>query len=273
MKREELTRYLDELLEQGASGIIAQTACKWKDGLRCAPGRRRHRHPGPARCAVARAADAILVHHGWFWRGEDGRVTGIRKARLQTLLSTTSTSSPITCRSTAIPSSATTRSWPGASAGCPTAASASRTSAGTDDLEKPDPALRPSPTRRPRCSARRCSSATANAWSAASPGVRRAQGLFEQAIALGVDLYLSGEISEQTVHLARESGVAYLAAGHHASERYGVQALAEHLAERFGLDCQFRRYRQPCLKHNTRSRYGYVFPPAAAGVRPRCRRQ
>jgi len=66
-----------------------------------------------------------------------------------------------------------------------------------------------------------------------------AQGLFEQAIALGADLYLSGEISEQTVHLARESGVAYLAAGHHASERYGVQALAAHVAERFGLDCQF----------------------------------
>jgi len=43
----------------------------------------------------------------------------------------------------------------------------------------------------------------------------------------------------QTVHLARESGVAYLAAGHHASERYGVQALAAHLAERFGLDCHF----------------------------------
>ena len=54
-----------------------------------------------------------------------------------------------------------------------------------------------------------------------------AQGYFEQAIALGVDAYLSGEISEQTVHLARESGVAYLAAGHHATERYGVQALAE----------------------------------------------
>jgi putative NIF3 family GTP cyclohydrolase 1 type 2 len=56
---------------------------------------------------------------------------------------------------------------------------------------------------------------------------------------LGVDAYLSGEISEQTVHLARESGVAYLAAGHHATERYGVQALAEHLAQRFGIICDF----------------------------------
>jgi putative NIF3 family GTP cyclohydrolase 1 type 2 len=66
-----------------------------------------------------------------------------------------------------------------------------------------------------------------------------AQAYFEQAIALGVDVYLSGEISEPTVHLARESGVAYIAAGHHATERYGVQALAAHLAERFGLECEF----------------------------------
>jgi len=66
-----------------------------------------------------------------------------------------------------------------------------------------------------------------------------AQGYFEQAIALGADVYLSGEISEQTVHLARESGVAYVAAGHHATERYGVQALAAHLAARFGLECEF----------------------------------
>ena len=66
-----------------------------------------------------------------------------------------------------------------------------------------------------------------------------AQGYFEQAIGLGVDLYVSGEISEQTVHLAEESGVAYVAAGHHATERYGVRALAAHLAARHGLDCQF----------------------------------
>jgi dinuclear metal center YbgI/SA1388 family protein len=66
-----------------------------------------------------------------------------------------------------------------------------------------------------------------------------AQGYFEQAVALGVDAYLSGEISEQTVHLARESGVAYIAGGHHATERYGVQALAAHLADRFGIDCEF----------------------------------
>ena len=66
-----------------------------------------------------------------------------------------------------------------------------------------------------------------------------AQSLFEAALSLGVQVFLSGEISEQHVHLARESGVAYLAVGHHASERYGIQALAAHLAGKFGLDCTF----------------------------------
>ena len=66
-----------------------------------------------------------------------------------------------------------------------------------------------------------------------------AQDYFEQAIALGVDAFISGEISEQTVHLARESGVPYLACGHHATERYGVAALAGHLNRHCGLQCEF----------------------------------
>ena len=66
-----------------------------------------------------------------------------------------------------------------------------------------------------------------------------AQGYIEQAAVAGVDAYLSGEISEQTVHAARESGLHYLAAGHHATERYGVQALGAHLAELFGIGHEF----------------------------------
>ncbi|PQJ96030.1 Nif3-like dinuclear metal center hexameric protein [Chromatium okenii] len=65
------------------------------------------------------------------------------------------------------------------------------------------------------------------------------QNHLEQAAALGVDAFLSGEISEQTTHLAREYGICYLAAGHHATERYGIQALGAHLAEQFGLWHQF----------------------------------
>ena len=56
---------------------------------------------------------------------------------------------------------------------------------------------------------------------------------------LGVDAFISGEISEPTVHLAREADVAYIAAGHHATERYGVRALGEHLAAKFGLTHHF----------------------------------
>jgi putative NIF3 family GTP cyclohydrolase 1 type 2 len=66
-----------------------------------------------------------------------------------------------------------------------------------------------------------------------------AQSYFEGAIAAGADLYLTGEISEPQAHYARETGVAYIAAGHHATERYGVQALGRHLSGRFGLTCTF----------------------------------
>ena len=72
-----------------------------------------------------------------------------------------------------------------------------------------------------------------------------AQGYMEQAIALGVDLYISGEISEQTTHQSLESGVAYICAGHHATERYGIQALGSHLAEKFNLAHEFIDIQNP----------------------------
>lgn len=72
-----------------------------------------------------------------------------------------------------------------------------------------------------------------------------AQSYIEKASALGMDAYLSGEISEQTVHLARELGIHYFAAGHHATERYGIQALGERLAEKFGLEQRFIEVENP----------------------------
>lgn len=66
-----------------------------------------------------------------------------------------------------------------------------------------------------------------------------AQDLLEHAVAMGVDAFITGEVSERTVHLARESGVAFIAAGHHATERYGVQALGEHLANRYGISHRY----------------------------------
>ena len=66
-----------------------------------------------------------------------------------------------------------------------------------------------------------------------------AQSYFEQAVDLGVDAFLTGEISEQNVHIAEETGVAFIAAGHHASERYGVQALGENLAMKFKIEHRY----------------------------------
>jgi dinuclear metal center YbgI/SA1388 family protein len=66
-----------------------------------------------------------------------------------------------------------------------------------------------------------------------------AQGYIDNAVAAGASAYLSGEVSEQTVHIAREENIHYFAVGHHASERYGVQALGHFLAERFDLQHEF----------------------------------
>jgi len=66
-----------------------------------------------------------------------------------------------------------------------------------------------------------------------------AQSYIEQAAELGVDAYLTGEVSEYTVHMARELGIHFYAAGHHATERYGIQVLAEHLAQQFDLHHEF----------------------------------
>lgn len=65
------------------------------------------------------------------------------------------------------------------------------------------------------------------------------QGYIDQAIAAGVDLYITGEASEQTYHSAIENGISFIAAGHHATERYGIKALGEHLAQRLGIEQQF----------------------------------
>ncbi|HOB95848.1 MAG TPA: Nif3-like dinuclear metal center hexameric protein, partial [Aquabacterium sp.] len=72
-----------------------------------------------------------------------------------------------------------------------------------------------------------------------------AQGFFEAAIAAGADAYLTGELSEPQAHIARETGVAFLACGHHATERYGAPALGEHLARQFGLEHRFIEIENP----------------------------
>lgn len=63
-----------------------------------------------------------------------------------------------------------------------------------------------------------------------------AQSYIQQAVNAGVDVFISGEVSEQTWHTVNETGTAYLSAGHHATERYGVQALGQWIAEKYGIE-------------------------------------
>jgi putative NIF3 family GTP cyclohydrolase 1 type 2 len=165
MKREELSRYLDKLLEAG----------RFRDY--CPNGLQVEGRPEVQRLlagvtanqslldvAVARGADAVLVHHGWFWRGDDLRVTGLRKTRLQTLLRHDINLIAYHLPLDAIPSSAITRSWANDSAGLPTTTSANRNSAGWDTW-KTRAAFRPSPiASAASCNASRWSSPATDAW-------------------------------------------------------------------------------------------------------------
>ncbi len=186
--------------------------------------------------AVGEGADALLVHHGYFWRGEDGRITGMRRRRIAALLShdlnlfayhlpldvhpEVGNNAQLAFRFGLTPSGRFGEQGIGVHGRLQDEI----TLACFAERIEQETARRPLLIGDPARPLRRI------AWCTGG-----AQGLFEQAIALGVDAYISGEISEQTVHAARESGVAYIAAGHHATERYGVQALGEHLAQRFGL--------------------------------------
>jgi dinuclear metal center YbgI/SA1388 family protein len=241
MKREELVDYLDGLLQP----VKFRDYCP--NGLQV-EGRTEIRRilcgvtasQALLDLAIEREADAILVHHGYFWKGEDGRITGLRKKRLASLLNNDINLLAYHLPLDAHPDLGNNAqlaklfdwlqegrfgeqdiAWigrPSESTHVGKIAATVASALGREPLLIGDPDR---PVRRV-------------AWCSGG-----AQGYFEEAIAQGVDLYLSGEISEQTVHLARESGVAYLAAGHHATERYGIKAMAEHLTVHLGLDCQF----------------------------------
>ena len=241
MKREELVSYLDRLLEP----------TKFKDycpnGLQVEGRGEVQRIVAGVTAsqalldaAVAHGADAVLVHHGYFWKGDDGRVTGIRRQRLGTLIN-----HDINLLAYHLPLDAHPEFGNNAQLALgldwlPEARFGEQDIAWLGTLAEPADLATVSGNvarllgREPLVIGEAGRPVRRIAWCSGG-----AQGYFEQAIALGVDAYVSGEISEQTVHLARESGVAYIAAGHHATERGGVQALAAHLSEKFGLDCEF----------------------------------
>lgn len=241
MQRTELTDYLSDLLQ------VPSFADYCPNGLQV-EGRSEIRRlvAGVTACqilleeAIAYDADAILVHHGYFWKGENAKIAGIKKQRLATLLR-----ADVNLYAYHLPLDAHPElgnnaqlakimgwqaegrfgeqelGWLGS---LPNAMSA-----GSLEVE-----LSCKLERKSLLIGERERKLKKLAWCTGG-----AQGWFEAAIDAGVDAFISGEISEPVVHLARESGVSYIAAGHHATERYGVKALASHLAQHCDIEANF----------------------------------
>lgn len=191
--------------------------------------------------AIAARADMILVHHGLFWRGQDGCVTGWMKARLERLLA-----HQINLYAYHLPLDAhaelgNNAQW-GRRQGWQADARFGDQELGfLGDLPPAQQSLAALVAQLVQSGGRAVTAIAGDgrplrrvAWCSGG-----AQGYFEAAIAAGADVFVTGEISEPQAHYAAETGVAFIAAGHHASERYGVQALGEKLAAELGMSQQF----------------------------------
>jgi len=190
--------------------------------------------------AIADGADTVLVHHGLFWRGHDGRITGWLRQRIELLLAHRINLFAFHLPLDAHPLLGNNAQF-GARFGWTADASFGEQDLGfigtptrTPTLDMLVAQLRDETGRVPTVVPGDGRPLRRIAWCTGG-----AQGWFEAAIAAGADAYVTGEISEPQAHYARETGVAFVACGHHASERYGAPALGAHLAERFGLAHRF----------------------------------
>jgi len=190
--------------------------------------------------ATAWGADAILVHHGYFWRNEDATVTGIKKRRLAHLLRHDVSLLAYHLPLDAHPELGNNAQLAKRLGLLPRGNFGEQDIAWQGELQLPQTlgqfagSIAHALQRTPLIIGDNERMLHRLAWCSGA-----AQSYFEQAVALGVDAFLTGEISEQNVHVAHETGVAFIAAGHHATERYGVQALGEHLARQFEIEHRF----------------------------------
>ena len=190
--------------------------------------------------ALEWGADAVLVHHGYFWKNESAPITGQKYRRLRTLLS-----NDLNLFAYHLPLDAHPELGNNVQLGQRFGWIVDRRVGGSGlDTDLICMATLSMPVSLEGLTAQVARTLNREPLVIGEPDreIRRvawctggAQGYFDAAIAAGADVYLSGEISEPTTHLARESGVAYIAAGHHATERYGVQAVGAHLADAFDL--------------------------------------
>lgn len=193
--------------------------------------------------AIAAKADAILVHHGYFWKGENPCLVGPKRARLKMLLQ-----HEINLLAYHLPLDLHPELGNNAQLAIKLGIERVERFALADGTllgfkgHLPEPMsvesfaehIEQHLARAPQVIKGHQGEIQQIAWCTGA-----AQDTIEQAAELGVDAFLSGEISERTVHSARELGIHYIAAGHHATERYGVQAVGEHLAKMFGISHQY----------------------------------
>lgn len=188
-------------------------------------------------------ADVILVHHGYFWHGEDPCIVGIKRARLATLMK-----HDVNLIAYHLPLDA--HDHFGNNIQLAKILNFITDGNFIDDnkvalgrfghLEVPMTGVQFTKhvkkhlRREPLYIAGNSPVIRSIAWCTGA-----AQDYISEAARVGVDAYLTGEVSERTVHFAREAGIHFFAAGHHATERYGVMALGEHLAEQFNLKHRF----------------------------------
>lgn len=196
--------------------------------------------------AVDLQADAIIVHHGYFWRGETPVLRGIKRQRIATLIQ-----HDINLFAYHLPLDAHPELGNNVLLGKKLGIQeeghfgAQNLAAYGSLLEAINldqfAALLDSTLDRPPLVIGDAHKLVQKiAWCTGA-----AQSYFEDAVQLGVDAFITGEISEQNVHIARESGIAFISAGHHATERYGVQALGEHIAHTFGITHHFIDIKNP----------------------------
>jgi dinuclear metal center YbgI/SA1388 family protein len=193
--------------------------------------------------AIAAKADTIFVHHGLFWRGQDGRVTGWMRQRLALLLAhdinLIAYHLPLDAHPELGNNAQLARQLglvPLSRFGEQDLGFIGERDGGADFADAGGLAEHV-----------QASLGRAAVLVSGSPRPIRkiawcsggAQGYFEAAIAAGADAFITGEISEPQAHYARESGVAFVACGHHASERYGAPAVAAHVAAQLGLAHEF----------------------------------
>ena len=190
--------------------------------------------------AIGENADAILVHHGYFWRGENECLIGMKRRRIALLLA-----NDVNLFAYHLPLDAHSEVGnnvqlgnrlgfveTGRFGGQNIAAYGNLSE--TISLRELGVNLEGVLSRKPLIIGNEAKLIRRIAWCTGA-----AQDCFDEAIRLGVDVFITGEISERTVHAARESGVAFISAGHHATERYGIQELGEHVAKKFGIAHQF----------------------------------